>query len=183
MARKPASTLFSIWSSWEWLPRSKRKGTVSVGDLKGDCSLPTCLSSERWWLWQASGQSRASDLLPKFIALGRWRLSYRIKLYWCRPCAGACAWRTVEHSRFVVKDACAGNVRYFCCGFFWFSLLFLILVWACITEQVISSIETCLPFSWEFKETTRCGKAPCPVLFSTCVFDKCSVQETVICYI
>lgn len=62
-------------------------------------------------------------------------------------------------------------------------LAFLILVWACITEQVPSSIEACLPFSWEFKETTRCGWAPYPVLFSTCLFDKHSVQETVICYI
>lgn len=63
----------------EWLPRSKRKGMVSVGDLKGDCSLPT-YQSERWWLWQASGQSWSSGLLPKFITPSRWWLSYRIKL-------------------------------------------------------------------------------------------------------
>lgn len=153
---------------------------VSVGDLKGHCSLPT-YASERWWLWQASGQSWASGLLPKFVTLSRWWLSYRIKLSGI-DCMLECVLEVQLSIRgFLLKMLVLETSGISAVGFL-VSFTFLSLVWACVTEQVVS-IETCLPLSWEFKETTRCGKAPCPVLFSACVFGKCSVQETVMCYL
>lgn len=153
-----------------------------------------CRGSERWLLPTNLSIRKVTALTSPWTKLSI-RLVAQIrcpqqvttvvqnKALWHRLCAGACAWRTVLLLKMPVLEtsgiSAVGLVVLFLFVFF----TFLILAWVCITEQVVSSIETCLPFSREFKETTRCGKAPYPVLFSTCVFDKCSVQETVICYI
>lgn len=151
-----------------------------------------CRGSEKWLLPMYWSIRKVTDLASQWT-----KPSIRYTAHICHPwhtmavvwnkalsCRSPCA-VTEEHLTIhllllkVSLLETLGNSRV---GFLVF-LAFLILVWACITEQVPSSIEACLPFSREFKETTRCGWAPYAVLFSTCLFDKCSVQETVICYI